>query len=102
LLEDIGLMGFLKTTGGKGLPVVVPIRAALHWDHAKGFTNGVADFPVRYIRAADLSRRFRGRRPRARYSKIFIDYLRNAERATVIAPYAMCARASASVSTPIS
>jgi DNA primase len=47
LLDDIGLMGFLKTSGGKGLPVVVPIRAALHWDHAKGFTNGVADLPVR-------------------------------------------------------
>jgi len=97
LLEDIGLTGFLKTTGGKGLHVVVPVRATLDWDEAKGFTRAIADvlvrtFPDRFIATASKHRR-KGR--------IFIDYLRNAVGATAIAPYAMRARANAPVSTPI-
>jgi bifunctional non-homologous end joining protein LigD len=97
LLEDLGLEGFLKTTGGKGLHVVVPIRPTLDWTQAKGFTKAVADllvetFPDRFI--ATLSKA-------QRKGKIFIDYLRNAEGATAIAPYAIRARAKAPVSTPI-
>ena len=97
LLDDLGLEGFLKTTGGKGLHVVVPIRATLDWTQAKGFTKAVADllvetFPDRFI--ATLSKA-------QRKGKIFIDYLRNAEGATAIAPYAIRARAKAPVSTPI-
>jgi bifunctional non-homologous end joining protein LigD len=97
LLDDLGLKGFLKTTGGKGLHVVVPIRPTLDWTQAKGFTKAVADllvdtFPDRFI--ATLSKA-------QRKGKIFIDYLRNAEGATAIAPYAIRARAKAPVSTPI-
>ncbi|HEY2864437.1 MAG TPA: DNA ligase D [Casimicrobiaceae bacterium] len=97
LLDDLGLEGFLKTTGGKGLHVVVPIRATLDWDQAKGFTKAIADllaetFPDRFIATMSKARR-KGR--------IFIDYLRNAEGATAIAPYAIRARANAPVSTPI-
>jgi len=97
LLEDIGLTGFLKTTGGKGLHVVVPVRATLDWDEAKDFTRAIADFlvrtfPDRFIATASKHRR-KGR--------IFIDYLRNAAGATAIAPYALRARANAPVSTPI-
>jgi len=97
LLGDLGLEGFLKTTGGKGLHVVVPIRPTLDWKQAKGFTKAVADllvdtFPDRFI--ATLSKA-------QRKGKIFIDYLRNAEGATAIAPYAIRARANAPVSTPI-
>jgi len=97
LLDDLGLEGFLKTTGGKGLHVVVPIRPTLDWAQAKGFTKAVADllvetFPDRFI--ATLSKA-------QRKGKIFIDYLRNAEGATAIAPYAVRARAKAPVSTPI-
>jgi len=97
LLDDLGLEGFLKTTGGKGLHVVVPIRPTLDWTQAKGFTKAVADllvetFPDRFI--ATLSKA-------QRKGKIFIDYLRNAEGATAIAPYAVRARAKAPVSTPI-
>ena len=97
LLDDLGLEGFLKTTGGKGLHVVVPIRPTLDWTQAKGFTKAVADvlvetFPDRFI--ATLSKA-------QRKGKIFIDYLRNAEGATAIAPYAIRARAKAPVSTPI-
>ncbi len=97
LLDDLGLEGFLKTTGGKGLHVVVPIRPTLDWNDAKGFTKAVADvlvqtFPDRFI--ATLSKA-------QRKGKIFIDYLRNAEGATAIAPYAIRARKNAPVSTPI-
>ena len=97
LLDDLGLEGFLKTTGGKGLHVVVPIRPTLDWTQAKGFTKAVADllvgtFPDRFI--ATLSKA-------QRKGKILIDYLRNAEGATAIAPYAIRARAKAPVSTPI-
>jgi bifunctional non-homologous end joining protein LigD len=97
LLDDLGLEGFLKTTGGKGLHVVVPIRPTLDWTQAKGFTKAVADllvgtFPDRFI--ATLSKA-------QRKGKIFIDYLRNAEGATAVAPYAIRARAKAPVSTPI-
>ena len=97
LLDDLGLEGFLKTTGGKGLHVVVPIRATLDWTQAKGFTKAVADllvetFPDRFTATLSKARR-KGR--------IFIDYLRNAAGATAIAPYAIRARANAPVSTPI-
>jgi bifunctional non-homologous end joining protein LigD len=97
LLEELGLTGFLKTTGGKGLHVVVPIRATLDWNAAKGFTRAVADvlvrtFPDRFTATASKAQR---------KDRIFIDYLRNAEGATAIAPYAVRARANAPVSTPI-
>jgi bifunctional non-homologous end joining protein LigD len=97
LLGDLGLSGFLKTTGGKGLHVVVPIRATLDWDEAKGFTKAIADlmvrtFPDRFIAVMSKSRR---------KGKIFIDYLRNAEGATAIAPYSLRARKNAPVATPI-
>ena len=97
LLSDLGLTGFLKTTGGKGLHVVLPIRATLDWDQAKGFTKAVADlmartFPDRFLAVMSKSRR---------KGKIFIDYLRNASGATAIAPYSLRARANAPVATPI-
>jgi bifunctional non-homologous end joining protein LigD len=97
LLEDLKLTGFLKTTGGKGLHVVLPIRATLSWDDAKGFTKAVADllvgtFPDRFTAIMSKERR-KGR--------IFIDYLRNAQGATAIAPYAVRARKGAPVSAPL-
>ena len=89
LLGELELEGFLKTTGGKGLHVVVPIRTTLDWEQAKGFTRAVADFMVR-----TFPDRFTATVSKARRKgKILIDYLRNAEGATAIAPYARaCAR----------
>ena len=97
LLDDLGLTGFLKTTGGKGLHVVVPIRPTLTWDQGKGFAKAVADalvraFPDRFVATASKTRR---------KGKIFIDYLRNAEGATAIAAYGIRARKNAPVATPI-
>jgi len=97
LFAEMGLTGFLKTTGGKGLHVVLPIRATLEWDAAKAFARDVAEFmvrtfPDRFVATASKERR-KGR--------IFIDWLRNAEGATAVAPYSARARAGAPVATPI-
>ena len=97
LLEEMGLPAFLKTTGGKGLHVVVPIKRTLSWDQAKAFTKAIADlmvktFPDRFLATMSKSKR---------QGKIFVDYLRNAEGSTAIAAYGIRARKNAPVSTPI-
>jgi bifunctional non-homologous end joining protein LigD len=97
LLEEMKLTGFVKTTGGKGLHVVLPIRATLTWDEAKSFSRGVAEFFVRTFPGRFISTVSKAERK----GKIFIDYLRNSEGATAIAPYGVRARANAPVSTPI-
>jgi bifunctional non-homologous end joining protein LigD len=97
LLGELDLEGFLKTTGGKGLHVVLPIRATLGWDEAKAFTRAVADFMVRTFGDRFTATVSKERRK----GKIFIDYLRNAEGATAIAPFAVRARAGAPVAMPI-
>lgn len=97
LIDHLGLRGFLKTTGGKGLHVVIPIRPALPWNTIKGFSQAVAEvlvqtFPDRFTaKLLKISRK----------GKIFVDYLRNGEGATAVAAYSARARANAPVSTPI-
>jgi bifunctional non-homologous end joining protein LigD len=97
LLDELGLTSFIKTTGGKGLHIVVPIRRSLDWQEAKTFCRLVAEFlvaaaPDRYI--AKMSKA-------ARKGKIFVDYLRNDRGATAIAPYSTRSRPGAPVSVPI-
>jgi bifunctional non-homologous end joining protein LigD len=97
LLENVGLQPFLKTTGGKGLHVVVAIEPTTEWEDAKNFTKAAAEllertFPDRFT--SKLLKVSRG-------GKIFIDYLRNAEGATAVGAYSLRARANAPVSTPI-
>jgi bifunctional non-homologous end joining protein LigD len=96
-LEDLGLESFVKTTGGKGLHVVVPLTRRHDWAEVKEFSRAialalVADRPRDYtVNAAK----------RERSQRIFIDYLRNAEGATAIAPYSVRARPGAPVATPL-
>jgi len=96
-LEAIGLESFVKTSGGKGLHVVVPVEPRFDWDAAKAFTQSVAekmsrDHRDRYV--ATMSKR-------ARRGRIFIDYFRNGRGATAVAAYSTRARPRAPVSTPI-
>jgi bifunctional non-homologous end joining protein LigD len=96
-LESIGLVSFLRTSGGKGLHVVVPLARRNTWDELKQFAKAVADTmtreaPDRYIATMSKAKR-RG--------KVFIDYLRNQRGATAIASYSTRAKAGAPVATPL-
>ncbi len=97
MLEALGLESFVKTTGGKGLHVVVPLQRKHDWDTVKGFSKALAEQIVRespneYIATASKARRT---------GKIFVDYLRNGRGATAVAPYSPRALANAPVSMPI-
>lgn len=95
-LAKLKLKTFLKTSGGKGLHVVLPI-APTPWEKAKAFCHAVAnvmaqDDPAHYVATATKSKR-KGR--------IFVDYLRNSREATAVAPFSTRARPGAAVSVPI-
>jgi bifunctional non-homologous end joining protein LigD len=96
-LAAIKLESFVKTSGGKGLHVVVPLTPSAGWDEAKDFCRVVAesmerDSPQRYTSTVTK---------RERKGKIYVDYLRNGRGATAIAPYSSRARAEAGVATPL-
>lgn len=96
-LEALGLEAFLKTSGGKGLHVAVPLARRHEWDEVKSFARAVAEA----IAAEDPSRFTAKMAKKERVGRIFIDYLRNAEGATTIAAYSVRARRGAPVSTPL-
>jgi bifunctional non-homologous end joining protein LigD len=96
-LTELGLQTFLKTTGGKGLHVVLPLQRRDGWDEVKAFTKAVAEA----IAASDPGR-YTSKLPKAsRKGKIFIDYLRNGRGATSICAYSTRARPHAPVSVPL-
>jgi bifunctional non-homologous end joining protein LigD len=96
-LGDLGLETFVKTTGGKGLHVVVPVRPLADWDETKSFARAIADAVV-----ADSPDRYTANMSKARRTgRTFIDYLRNGRGATAIAPYSTRARPGAPVAMPV-
>jgi len=98
VLEALDLESFVKTTGGKGLHVVVPLERRSSWDEVKAFARGVA---MRLVRGAP--ERFTATMGEAnRRGKIFVDYLRNARGATAVAAYSLRARPGATASAPLS
>jgi bifunctional non-homologous end joining protein LigD len=97
-LAGIGLKSFAKTTGGKGLHVVIPLTPKLGWDEVKAFAKWVADSLVAQ-RPQDFTANMA---KRARRGRIYIDYLRNGRGATAVGAYSPRARPGAPVSTPVS
>jgi bifunctional non-homologous end joining protein LigD len=97
-LEELGLPSFLKTSGGKGLHVVVPVKPAYDWDTVKDFSQAI----VQHL-AATLPDRFAFKSgPRNRVGKIFIDYLRNGRGATTAAAWSARVRPGLGISVPLS
>jgi bifunctional non-homologous end joining protein LigD len=97
VLDVLGLQSFVRTTGGKGLHVVVPLVRRASWDEVKEVSQAIADFfvrqdPSRYVATSSKARR---------NGKIYVDYLRNSRGATAIASYSTRARSGAPVATPL-
>ena len=96
-LEELGLPAFLKTSGGKGLHVVVPIKGSHGWDTVKGFSQAIV-----HHMAATLPDRFAFKSgPKNRVGKIFIDYLRNGQGATTVAAWSARVRPGLGISVPL-
>ncbi|WP_241511540.1 DNA ligase D [Pseudomonas jessenii] len=97
VLDELGLKAFLKTSGGKGIHVVVPLTRKLGWDEVKDFSHAIVShmanlLPERFSAVSG---------PKNRVGRIFIDYLRNGLGATTICAYAARTREDLPVSVPI-
>ncbi len=97
ILSELSLNSYLKTSGGKGYHVLVPLKPAAQWNVINDFAKGVAEvmekkWPDKYTSNV---------RKAKRKDKIFIDWIRNGRGATSIAPYSLRAKEGAKVSMPI-
>ncbi|MBF8702297.1 DNA ligase D [Pseudomonas putida] len=97
LLDELGLKVFLKTSGGKGMHLVVPLTRRANWDEVKAFSHGIVDYLARLF--PDRLSAVSG--PKNRIGRIFIDYLRNGKGATTACAYTLRAREGLPVSVPI-
>jgi bifunctional non-homologous end joining protein LigD len=98
VLDELGLQAFVKTSGGKGLHLIVPLARRDGWDTVKAFAKAIAQFMTE-----QLPERFTATSgPKNRVGKIFIDYLRNARGASTVAAYSVRARPGLPVSVPVS
>ncbi len=98
LLDELKLQAFIKTTGGKGMHVVVPLMPDAGWDYIKAFSKAVTEFMTKQIPERFVAKMG----PKNRIGKIFIDYLRNARGASTVCAYSVRARPGLPVSVPIS
>jgi bifunctional non-homologous end joining protein LigD len=97
LLDELGLKTFLKTSGGKGLHIVVPLARRHSWEEVSDFSEAVVQHMAR-----TLPRHFSAKMgEKNRVGKIFVDYLRNKRQASTVAPYSARARHGLPVATPI-
>ncbi|KAB8053225.1 DNA ligase D [Janthinobacterium rivuli] len=96
-LTELGLPAWLKTSGGKGLHVVVPIRPQHDWDTVKAFSQAIVAhmaqlIPQRFVLKSG---------PDNRVGKIFIDYLRNGRGATTVCAWSARTRSGLGISVPL-
>jgi bifunctional non-homologous end joining protein LigD len=97
VLDELGLQGFLKTSGGKGMHIIVPLARSEGWDVTKAFAKAISQFLARQM----PQRITATMGPKNRVGKVFIDYLRNARGASTVAAYSVRARPGLPVSVPI-
>jgi bifunctional non-homologous end joining protein LigD len=96
-ISSVKLESFVRTSGGKGLHVVIPLKPGSTWEKVKQFAKTMAldmqqEDPTLYIATASKAKRNK---------KIFIDYLRNSRGATSVACYSTRARAGAPIAMPL-
>jgi len=96
-LQELGLPAFLKTSGGKGLHLVVPLRKRFDWDTVKDFSQAIVQhlartIPQRFVAKSGGSNRV---------GRIFIDYLRNGYGATTVCAWSARARPGLGISVPV-
>lgn len=97
VLDELGLKSFLKTSGGKGMHIVVPLKPKDDWEAVKAFSQAIVNhlahlLPDRFSAVAG---------PKNRVGKIFVDYLRNTQGATTICAFAARSREGLPVSVPV-
>ncbi|QCI15478.1 DNA ligase D [Pseudomonas putida] len=97
LLDELGLKVFIKTSGGKGIHLVVPLTRRAGWDEVKDFSHAI----VTYLAKLFPDRLSAVSGPKNRVGRIFIDYLRNGKGATTVSAYSLRAREGLPVSVPI-
>jgi bifunctional non-homologous end joining protein LigD len=97
VLDELGLKSFLKTSGGKGVHVVVPLTPKADWDAVKAFSHAIVKHMAK--RVPDRFSAVSG--PKNRVGRIFIDYLRNGLGATTVSAYSVRTREGLPVSVPI-
>jgi bifunctional non-homologous end joining protein LigD len=98
VLDELGLDAYIKTSGGKGMHIIVPLARKADWDAVKAFAKALAQFI-----SEQLPERFTATSgPKNRVGKIFIDYLRNTRGASTVAAYSARARPGLPVSVPVS
>jgi bifunctional non-homologous end joining protein LigD len=97
VLDDLGLVCYVQTTGSRGLHVVVPLAADTDFDSARQFARDVADV----VAADDPKHRTTEIRKDKRGDRVYLDVMRNAYAQTAVAPYGVRARPGAPVATPV-
>jgi len=97
LLDELGLMAFLKTSGGKGMHILVPLQRRHGWDEVKDFAHAISQHMAKLM--PDRFSAVSG--PKNRVGKIFIDYLRNTRGASTVCVWSVRAREGLPVSMPI-
>ena len=98
MLDELRLTSFLKTSGGKGLHVVVPLKPSFDFDAVKDFSHAIVDHLARVVPQRFVAKSG----PKNRVGKIFVDYLRNGFGATTVAAWSVRARQGLGISVPVS